>query len=290
MTKLLRIELTAPADLAEEIAAFLASVAPHGWAEEEDAAGRVRFSVHYRNRDAGREAAEAIGRRWPDLAPLLSEVEEEDWTVSWKEFFTPVLAGKSFVVLPPWLAGEVPPGRMAVVIHPGTAFGTGHHATTALCLAAISDLKDAGRLDPGLPFLDLGTGSGILGLACARLGLSGLGLDNDPEALANAIGNVRANGAEGAFTLVLGSTECLAPGARFGLVLANILAGPLVELAPELVSRLAPGGCLVLSGILTEQAPAMAAAYAAQGLGTPREMISGEWSALVYAPPACLSL
>lgn len=158
------------------------------------------------------------------------------------------------------------PGRTPVLIEPKSAFGTGHHATTALCLGVVSDLLDQGRIASGQTFLDLGTGSGVLGIACCKSGLSGLGLDIDPLAVDNALENRELNQVRG-FDAALGGIEA-AVGHSFDLVLANILARPLMELAPAVAAARKPHGCLVLSGLLEIQADGVEAAYKAQGLPT----------------------
>ena len=191
--------------------------------------------------------------------------------------------GKQFVVLPPWLA-DTPdfPGRTPILIEPKSAFGTGHHATTALCLRVVSDLLEAGRLQAGQHFLDLGTGSGVLGIGCCKSGLTGEGLDIDPLAVDNALENRVLNAvAPENFTVAEGSIGAVA-GKRFDLVLANILARPLIEMAADIVRACRLGGCLVLSGLLEIQADGVAAAYRAQGLPEPRRIIDGEWAALVW--------
>jgi ribosomal protein L11 methyltransferase len=129
-------------------------------------------------------------------------------------------------------------------------------------------------------FLDLGTGSGILGIGCCRLGLSGIGLDTDPVAIANARENRERNTCPD-FDLAVGSMEH-ASERRFDLVIANILAGPLQELAPDMRRVVKESGCLVLSGILTVQADAVEASYRRAGFGAVRRRNSGEWTALIW--------
>ena len=217
----------------------------------------------------------------PETHCTLEALEAQDWLSAWRQFFTPVCCGSRFVVLPPWLA-ESPdfPGRTPVLIEPKSAFGTGHHATTALCLGVVSDLLDQGRIASGQTFLDLGTGSGVLGIACCKSGLSGLGLDIDPLAVDNALENRELNQVSG-FDAALGGIEA-AVGRSFDLVLANILARPLMELAPAVAAARKPDGCLVLSGLLEIQADGVEAAYKAQGLPAARRVIEGEWCALVW--------
>ncbi len=144
----------------------------------------------------------------------------------------------------------------------------------------LSDLLDAGRVKAGMEFLDLGTGSGILGVGCCLSGLTGVGADIDPLAVENARENRTLNGVRG-FEILSGSTEAVA-GRAFDLVLANILARPLRELAPDIVKLLRPGGCLVLSGLLEVQADDVEAAYTALGLPCARRIVEGDWTALVW--------
>ena len=153
-------------------------------------------------------------------------------------------------MLPPWLFESTPlEGRKPIIIEPKSAFGTGHHNTTVLCLEAITELLASGRLKAGQRFFDVGTGSGILGIACCLNGLAGLGSDIDPVAVDNALENVVINKVADDFRIVPGSAEA-GEGEQFDLVVANILAGPLRELAPALIARMKPGACLVLSGCL----------------------------------------
>lgn len=282
MDQLLRIEVFLSATDADRAAAFLARRCAHGW-EEAPAPGGALYRLYLDDPAAAEELLAALRREFPGAAASREGVERQDWASAWREFFTPVLAGERFVVLPPWLAREAPAGRIPILIEPKTAFGTGHHATTALCLTALDRLEGRGLLHRNLRFLDLGTGSGILGLACCKLGLSGLGVDVDPLAVANARENKRLNGVGDAFAVGVGSVAGLAR-TRFGLILANILAGPLRAMAPAVVRRLDRHGSLVLSGVLAEQAEAVAAAYAAQGLPRPEAMARDEWVALIWPP------
>lgn len=281
---LFRLEIVAEEEDFDRVSGVLALHAPFGWEEESLAGGETRFVIHCESEDHLRHLREVLAAIAPQASGTLDAVERQDWLAAWRQFFTPVVCGSRFVVLPPWLADTVDfPGRSPILIEPKSAFGTGHHATTALCLRVLSDLLDAGRVVPGQSFLDLGTGSGILGIGCARSGLNGLGLDIDPLAVANARENRALNQvAPKAFEVAEGSVE-QAAGHKFDLVLANILAGPLREMARELTAALAPGGCLVLSGILKSQADAVEAAYRAQGMPRARRGIDGEWCALLWA-------
>jgi ribosomal protein L11 methyltransferase len=166
------------------------------------------------------------------------------------------------------------------------AFGTGHHATTRLCLTAMLDVLNTDKDERLKTFLDLGTGSGILGIAACMSGLTGIGLDIDPVAVDNARLNAEVNGCGNGLELAEGSLDTLEDGTVYDLVTANILAGPLSDMAPKLAARVAKGGVLILSGILTEQAESVIQAYAKAGLTTPQRHTEGEWTALVYGPVA----
>lgn len=293
MTKpeLIQIAVTVDAALdpsSEDLLNAVLSVAsPAGWAEETLPTGEIRAVVHTENPAHADEVNAAVREALPLALISRKAVERKDWMFAWRDYFTPVEAGGRFLVLAPWMEKEkAETSRTAIIIEPKMAFGTGHHNTTALCLAAISDLADAGKVSAGMRFLDLGTGSGILGIGCALLGMTGVGLDIDLQAVENALENCEINGISHsgenpAFEIRRGGIADT--GERYDLVLANILADPLVTMAPDIVERLKPGGALVLSGILTIQADRVAAAYAGRGLPEPARIESGEWAALVWA-------
>lgn len=276
---LVRLDILADEEQYDTVTGLLVRIVSYGWEEDSLPTGETRFRVHCDNAIVRENLLSALRAWLPGLEVEESAVPRQDWTVAWREFFTPVRAGR-FLVLPPWLVDSTPAeGRQAIVIEPKSAFGTGHHNTTVLCLEAITGLLDSGRLAAGQRFFDVGTGSGILGIACCLNGLSGLGSDIDPVAVDNALENVAINKVADAFRILPGSAEA-GEGEAFDLVIANILAGPLRELAPALMARMKPDGCLVLSGLLDVQADAVEAAYAP--LGPARRVLSGDWVALVW--------
>ena len=281
MKKIFQLEVIVGENAYDQALGLLTLEVPFGWEEESLPTGDSRFLVHCENADFIQNLSAAFAARLPGAKCAVQSLEEQDWVAAWKQFFTPVPCGRRFVVLPPWLAdSEDFPDRVKVLIEPKSAFGTGHHATTALCLMVLSDLLDAGRVSPGETFLDLGTGSGVLGIACCKSGLRGEGLDIDILAVENALENRTLNGVE-EFTAGLGSIDAV-PGKTYDLVLANILARPLMDLAPLIVQACKPGACLVLSGLLEIQADSVEAAYTAQCLPKPRRVLDGEWCALVW--------
>jgi ribosomal protein L11 methyltransferase len=191
-------------------------------------------------------------------------IADRDWEREWMEDFQPLRMGQRLWLVPSW---HEPPDLDAVNLHldPGLAFGTGTHPTTALCLEWLDGLAVEGSL-PDRKILDIGCGSGILAIAALKLGATGaVGTDIDPQALQASRDNAQRNViAEDALRLCY--PEQLDDGNVFPIVVANILAGPLIELAPMIAGHVAPGGRLVLSGILASQAEDVLEAYHHQGL------------------------
>ncbi|WP_243029680.1 50S ribosomal protein L11 methyltransferase [Thermus altitudinis] len=200
------------------------------------------------------------------------ELPDEDWLAAWRRDLRPVRAGP-FWVLAPWhsLEGQGIP----LVIEPGMAFGTGHHETTRLALSAL-----ARHLRPGEKVLDLGTGSGILAIAAAKLGGEALGVDIDEAVLPQAEENARRNGVRVRF--LQGSLEEALPYGPFDLLVANLFAELHQELAPRYRQALAPGGRLLLTGILAEKASWVKEAMAKAGPTFLEEEREGEWVLLAY--------
>ncbi len=256
---------------------FLFQHASWGWEEEEGPEG-VRCNVYFAEPPQAQAFTCELKNVWPGLEVEYSDLGNTDWSSAWKEFFTPIAVGDCFEIRPSWLEGESE--LEPLIIEPKMAFGTGHHATTFLCLRAICELRKAGKLCAGQRFYDLGTGSGILSIACARLGLTGLGVDIDPVAIDNARENCGLNNVADAVDIRLGSVADMEGGELFDLLVANILSGPLILMAQDIMKRLRPGGILVLSGLLVEQAGQVEKAYRA--LGTPHKLEMNEWCALIW--------
>lgn len=274
------LEILAEESEYSKILGILALEAAFGWEEQSLATGETRFSIHCENPDILENIRSTVENKCASPSCVLKSVEHTDWLEAWKEFFTPVFCGSRFVILPPWLKSNTYSDREKIIIEPKCAFGTGHHATTALCVAAISDLAESALLCPGKTFLDLGCGSGILGIAACKTGMSGLAVDTDALAIENTLENREINGAN-SLEVALGSIE-KATGKRFDFVVANILAGPLMELAPQILGCLNTGASLLLSGILDIQAPAVMQAYMDLGLPAPRVIAQDEWRALLW--------
>ncbi|MGK9067536.1 50S ribosomal protein L11 methyltransferase [Stutzerimonas chloritidismutans] len=185
----------------------------------------------------------------------LERIEDQDWERSWMDNFHPMRFGRRLWIVPSWHAAPQP-NDVNLLLDPGLAFGTGTHPTTALCL----EWLDAQAL-AGQQVLDFGCGSGILAIAALLLGAErAVGTDIDVQAIEASRENAKRN-AIADTRLALYLPEQL-PDEQFDTVVANILAGPLVTLAPQISQRVKPGGLLALSGILAEQAEEVRAAYA----------------------------
>lgn len=209
----------------------------------------------------------------PEVA--LATITDTGWADNWKAHFPPLHIGQQLFVHPPWI-DDVPAGRLGIVLDPGMAFGTGQHASTRGCLLW---LEEAVRDRAAARVLDVGTGSGILAIAAAKLGAAAVtAIDTDPDACAAACANIAANRV--ADVVHLGRTLAAEPG-PFDVVLANLLAGTLVELAAPLAQRLDAGGWLIGAGIQSEEVDAVAAAWRAAGLSELRHRHDEGWAALV---------
>lgn len=213
--------------------------------------------------------------------PELSSVSTEDWSTSWKTNFKPLRVGRRLLIVPSW--EEVQPLPEDIVLHldPGMAFGTGGHETTRLCLELLEQIMDDMPLLLSPSVLDLGTGSGILAMAAVQLGAGRVcAVDIDPQAVEVARENLAANGLAEQVECSTAPLESMTDS--FDVILANILAEELVRLAPFLSERLAPGGSLVLSGILGEKEELVRSGFAPQPLKYLKTLHAGEWVALLY--------
>ncbi|MBU1274809.1 MAG: 50S ribosomal protein L11 methyltransferase [Proteobacteria bacterium] len=287
----LEARLSAPAPQSEAAADFLTSLTGHGVQILDELAptGPVTVVAFF---EAGAElpaqkaqlegyarslAAEA-GEGAVELT--FSDLAAEDWAGAWKAYFHPRLVSRRLIVAPPWEKASPEPGQMVIVIDPGQAFGTGQHQSTQLVLRRIERLAERGRLPARV--LDVGCGSGILGLATLLFGAQQVtGIDIDPEAVAATQANAKRNGLERGLTASMTPLDELSE--TYPLVLANLIARELIALAQPLAQRLSPGGELVISGILIDQIGQMSEVFAAQGLKVVEQDSLAEWAALVLA-------
>ncbi|MBQ6925374.1 MAG: 50S ribosomal protein L11 methyltransferase [Kiritimatiellae bacterium] len=212
------------------------------------------------------------------LTPTIGTLKAEDWSESWKRFFTVVHVSPHLVVRPPWEDYAPAQGERVLVLDPGMSFGTGKHATTQACMGFLDELAQA---DPHRDVLDVGCGSGILSIAAAKLGFDNVrGIDNDEDAVRIAGENAAANDIEAAF-----QTQDLAVcDLQATVVVANVLAPVLIQFAESIARcvRRVPGNALILSGILETQYDDVRDAYAALGFRERKNILIGEWKSGLF--------
>jgi ribosomal protein L11 methyltransferase len=255
MKQWLAVSLLVPKDFVEAISNFLIEQGATGIEEvDEDLRGR-RLKTYFLENGREKKALQALHRYLKSLQTINPEISrtpiettllpEQDWGENWKKFFRPVQVTSKFVVKPPWSSRRVKKSQISVDITPGMAFGTGTHATTKLCIRALEErLKKK-----GLIVLDVGTGSGILSIAAARLGAAEvLGLDNDGVAVETARENVMQNRVSDIVKIRKGSIGDARK--RFDVVVANIDPRRLRRMRRPLIHHLRSRGFLILSGIL----------------------------------------
>lgn len=208
-------------------------------------------------------------------APRIRELAEEDWAEAWKKHFTIQHIGKHIVVKPSWLDYAPREGDVVIELDPGMAFGTGLHPTTRLCLVALEEWVAS-----GMRVLDVGTGSGILSIAAAKLGAREIrAYDVDPVAVDTARRNAKINRVDGSVHVEKGSVD--AERNRFDLICINILAEVIVDLAPALASALHPGGIVIASGILDSKADDVIERFRHSGVAVVEKKQDEDWVAVI---------
>ena len=238
------------------------------------ASGKVTLVASFERREDADEATVALPEAW---APRIEEVVGDEWRDEWKKHFEPFRVCADVIVRPPWREHIAAPGEHVVVLEPGRAFGTGLHETTSLVAETLAETPLA-----GVTVLDVGCGSGVLTLVALVLGAARVrAVDLDPDAVAVTRENADRNGVRERVETDDTSVEALT--GSYAVVVANIESKTLVDLATALVARVAPGGLLVLSGILSiEVAPSqledIRRAFAA--LKEERIRVKGEWIAV----------
>jgi ribosomal protein L11 methyltransferase len=220
------------------------------------------------------ELADIFGVAAPRLESSL--LADEDWSSNWKAHFRPFAVTPGLVIKPTWEQYMPAAGELVIEMDPGMAFGTGHHATTSLCLGFIRSALAEHRG----PVLDVGTGTGILAMAAALFGAPGVtAIDNDPEAVTAALANVTHNQLQDRVEVEITPLEEVE--GTFALVVANIIHDVLLAMKDDLTRLTAPGGNLVLSGILREtQADNIVRVYEQAGFVLAGRNEKDEWAAL----------
>ncbi|MBF0529688.1 MAG: 50S ribosomal protein L11 methyltransferase [Deltaproteobacteria bacterium] len=206
-----------------------------------------------------------------------------DWAEKWKEGLEPITIGRQLVIKPSWINFSTKPDQAVVTLDPGLAFGTGRHASTYMCLVAVEEFL-AKSHRPDLRILDIGTGSGILALACAVLGQTNiLAIDIDPEVIPVAADNISINNMSPCIELRQAEPSTIQ--GTFDLIMANLTAGDLIGLIPELKRLATTATTLFMSGILADQASTVIQTSAANGFQLVHQRQQEEWVALTMKNP-----
>jgi len=250
----------------------------------EDPSAPYEITAHLPEDAAAPAAVEATERAlWHlqafGLRPVgelrVRSVEESDWAEAWKRDYRPQRIGR-VVIVPSWLEEPIAPQEVALRLDPGMAFGTGLHPTTRGCLALLQAITPMPSR-----VLDVGSGSGILALAALRLGAQRADcLDTDPVAVEATLANAAANGLADQVIATAGTLSSQPAGEPYPLVLANLVAAVLIELAEPLARHVAPGGTLLASGIIEGRADEVLAALASAGFVVDERLDDGEWVSL----------
>jgi ribosomal protein L11 methyltransferase len=287
MDEWLEVSVTTDHEAAESVAEVLSRYAQRGVAIEAAAGGweagpvTVRaYLPHDDHTSTHQRCIQAalghLNQIRPVSAPAFRWVAESDWAEAWKQKLTVMHIGQHIVIRPSWRDYEPVDGDIVIQLDPGMAFGTGLHPTTQLCLTALEQ-----RVSAGMDVLDIGTGSGILAIAAAKLGAGRVAaVDNDPVAVRTARENVIANHMQEIVSVVAGSLADVS--GCYDVVVVNILAPVIIEMLAEgLRERLKPAGCLIAAGIIAEQAEDVIAAMAKQQLPLVERRQSDDWVCLV---------
>lgn len=248
----------------------------------EEGPGKFRLEVYVPTDQDADSACAIIGAAAPELHMICNEVKAADWVAMSLEGLPAVRAGRFMVAGAHALANEQN-GLSKIWIEASEAFGTGHHGTTWGCLMALEGILRKRRVKR---VLDVGAGSGVLALAAAKQGATALAIEIDERAAAIAEINAHQNKLANRVQVIAGDGARYIAQQKFDLVFANILMRPLIRLAPKLVPTVAPGGTLILSGLLRSQAPLVREAYANRGLILERQIPKEAWMTLVWRKPA----
>jgi ribosomal protein L11 methyltransferase len=236
------------------------------------------------SRRSGIDVGVALVSHVCPISPLQERVvEEKDWENEWKRHFHVLHVGERMVVVPTWREYAASESDIVIGLDPGMAFGTGHHPTTRMCMVLLEEFCGA-----GMRVLDVGCGSGILSIVAAKLGVASVvGVEIDDVAARSAATNIADNGVDGVVSVYQGTlTETLVPPEGFDLIVANVSAKVVSELAGDMIGALRPGGRLIASGILDERRASVRQALESAGSAIERGVVDGDWVALVATKDA----
>jgi ribosomal protein L11 methyltransferase len=244
-----------------------------GWLAEAGDVEQARLTLEQRLEEIRRLGLGTVE------TPAYGWVQEDDWANAWKAYFKPTKIGERLVVIPSWESYTVSAGEIPLYLDPGMAFGTGTHPTTALCLRRLEQL-----VKPGARVLDVGTGSGILAIAAAKLGAAEVvAIDIDPVAVTVAAENAAKNGVT--LDIRQATLDQVALTEQADVIVANIIASVIIEILPDVVERLKTGGRFLASGIIAEKKQAVLDAMTEAWLLPLDVREEGGWVAILASKP-----
>lgn len=297
----IEVRINVPVELSEGVTNFLTETGSEGVCEEIaeiDVLGEGEtedvctvLKGYFPNDERLRRRLNALDNYLKSLVSLfphlpspkyeVASITDVDWSESWKKYFKPLRVTRNIVIKPTWERYSVMGHDIVIEMDPGMAFGTGQHASTRMCLQALEDLLLYERATQGERVLDVGTGTGILGIAAAKLGAKGvLCVDIDRQAIEIAKENVKINQVEGLVKVEYRDVRTL--GGEYDLIVANLTDRALVRLRPHLVSLLEPGGFLVISGIIDQNRGELEDRYLSPPLVLYRVLTEKEWISYVF--------
>ncbi|MDH4070882.1 MAG: 50S ribosomal protein L11 methyltransferase [Ignavibacteria bacterium] len=275
----MEVTIRADQDLTDQLIGILSQIGVEGFWEDD---GQIRCYIHGDRwddqlRDEIRRMVGFIARGSSSPTPAIAFdfSEDRNWNEAWEKTIRPIRVSDRIVVTPSWADYEPSPDDVVLVIDPKMSFGTGHHETTRLSLKLIES-----NIRPAIRCLDVGSGTGILGIAACKLGAAScLSVDVDEWAYRNAQENIRLNGVESYVRLLHGSLP-MAPRDQFDMIVANIQLDVIIALMEEMTSRLAPGGVVILSGLLAADEDQIRKLLNRHRLTVKTLLAEGEWIAL----------
>lgn len=263
----LSVRVRAPAEDREAVVALFFEMGSMGVQEDGDT-----LATHFPPPIEQEFLAQRLHKVSPNSSVEMADTPDIDWSERWRDRIVSHEVGP-LVVSPPWLAREEDAER-SIIIDPGMAFGTGDHETTRGVIRLM-----AGIIQPGDTVADLGAGSAVLAIAAAKLGASRVAaIELDPDAIENAEQNVIRNGVADRVTVLEGDADVMLPLlGQFRVILVNIISSVITELLPAIRNGLAPGGVVVLSGVLVAESRALKGVLASAGWSVDAEDVEGEW-------------
>ncbi|MBF0132385.1 MAG: 50S ribosomal protein L11 methyltransferase [Magnetococcales bacterium] len=286
------VQLSAPEGCEDACSGILDAVGSMGavmeWAPEVGAVVTVKgyFSEEIQRDDTAlRIQLLLAAAQMPQVANAMvwQHMPDQDWAEAWKKDLKPIPVGQRFLISPSWWPEEET-SRLRLKIDPGLAFGSGSHETTAGCLEAMEGVCEKTSLGA---FLDMGCGSGILAMGAVLLGAHPVtASDLDPQAITTCRENCQLNAIDTITTVLSGEV----PAGPFNTIVANILSGVLIDKSSDLVDQLAPGGRLILAGLLDHQSPEVLAAYSSRGMATETIIQKDPWVILGMVKPGAMDV